>query len=146
MTNIFEPVTLTWKNVEYVIPPNRVLRAIAIIEDVIPMQELIANGEKGTAPIAKIACAFGAVLRYAGAKVTDDEVYAGMFVDAGSSAIPAAINNLMMMMIPRNVFPTKSEQAALGKSSAVAIGKNSSKARSKQSSVLPGLPPSSSGH
>ena len=49
-----------------------------------------------------IARAFAALLRYAGAKVTDDEVYVGMFIGNtdSKSAATTALLTLFAIMVP----------------------------------------------
>ena len=98
----FKEVKLGWNGTEYVIEPDRVLGAIARIEDIVTLEELSRFGAKQSLPRAKLAMAFGAVLRYAGAKkLTDDDVYHGMFGDERSSAnMMAAVTALMAMMVP----------------------------------------------
>jgi hypothetical protein len=88
---IFEEIRLRWDGREFVVTPDRVMACIAKIEDHITLVELKGYAERGTAPLGKLASAFAAVLRHAGARVTDEEVYAGMF---RSGAM------LLLMMIP----------------------------------------------
>lgn len=103
---IFEEITLSWNGEEYKIPPDKIMGAIAKIEDVITLKELGDYAVKGDAPLAKMAIAYATVLRYAGAKVNESEVYSAMF-DAGSSVnILTCINALLTMMIP----PKKDEE------------------------------------
>ncbi len=97
----FDAVTLAWAGSEYVIPGNRVMGAIARIEDVVTLEELGRYGERGTMPLAKLAMAYGAVLRYAGANVKDDEVFAGMFSDGQKQTdLVTALMSLLTMMLP----------------------------------------------
>lgn len=98
----FDDVEIEWKGTKYTIKKNRVLGAIARIEDVVTMSELQRFWDRGTAPMAKIAMAYGAVLRYVGVNVTDDEVYEGMFSkEKGSSEnVVASVAALVEMMIP----------------------------------------------
>jgi len=97
----FDAVTLAWAGFEYVIPANRVMGAIARIEDVVTLEELGRYGERGTMPLAKLAMAYGAVLRYAGAKVKDEEVFAGMFSDGQKqNDLVTALMSLLTMMLP----------------------------------------------
>lgn len=98
----FEDIRLEWAGKEYTIKSNRMLGAIARIEDVVTLSELQRFGARGTVPMAKIAMAYGAVLRYMGAEVTDDEVYAGMFgaTGTGADAVVNSISALVAMMIP----------------------------------------------
>jgi hypothetical protein len=62
-----EPVTLTWGADEFIIPPNRILVAIARVEDVITFTELADASQRGAYPLGKIASTYGNLLRYAGA-------------------------------------------------------------------------------
>jgi hypothetical protein len=97
----FEDIELPWSGKTFVIKSNRVMGAIARIEDVITLAELQAYAVKGAAPIAKLSMAYAAVLRYAGAQVTDEEVYEKSFVGGREQeAMVMAIMNLMKMMLP----------------------------------------------
>src|SRR5687767_11965225 len=101
MGNAFDNVVFNWRDKEYRIPANRMLGAIARIEEVITMGNLGLQVERGTPPVAKVAQAYAAVLRYAGARVTDDDVYCGMFAETNpKQAVAAAINTLFGIMVP----------------------------------------------
>lgn len=95
--SIFQPVTLKWNDDEYVIPANQVMGLIAQIEDAITLNELL--GKKG-APLGRVAMGYGAALRYAGARVTDEEVYQSMFGGESGATVQAAVTGLLTMMIP----------------------------------------------
>jgi hypothetical protein len=98
---IFEEIRLRWDGREFVVTPDRVMACIAKIEDHITLVELKGYAERGTAPLGKLASAFAAVLRHAGARVTDEEVYAGMFRSgAMQTQCKVAIETLLLMMIP----------------------------------------------
>lgn len=97
---IFEDVRLVWLDQEYMIKSTRVLRAIAQVEDVITLAKLREFYQRGEAPMARVALAYGGLLRYAGAKVTDDEV--AISINASNiDEIMAAIMALLMMMVPK---------------------------------------------
>lgn len=96
---IFDPVTLTWKGADHEVAPDKIMGLIARIEEIVTLSEIHAAAQKGGMPLAKLAMAYGSALRYAGARVADDEVYASFF-EAGSDAIPAAISALLSMMVP----------------------------------------------
>lgn len=100
---IFEPFHIGWNDESYVIAPDRVMGAIAVVEDVVTLKELWdTSHDRNTIQLAKLSRAFGALLRYAGSKITDEEVYLGMFV-AGSSTVAAAeqaFNALLTLMVP----------------------------------------------
>lgn len=64
------------------------------------LAELQRYSQKETAPVGKLAMAYGAVLRYAGARVDDDEVYSGLFTSgAPQQAIMQSITVLLAMMV-----------------------------------------------
>lgn len=99
---VFDDIRLGWAGQEYVIPAHRVMGAIARVEDVITLAELMRAEGRQTLPLAKVACAFGALLRYAGARVEDEAVYQGMFAGDGTGrdAAVAAVTALLTMMVP----------------------------------------------
>lgn len=96
---IFDPVTLTWKGADYEVAPDRIMGLIARIEEIVTLSEIHGAAQKGGMPLAKLAMAYGACLRYAGARVDDAEVYASFFTGSADS-IPAAISALLAMMVP----------------------------------------------
>lgn len=96
--------------------------AIARIEDVLTLKEIHdAASMRGTVKLARVASAYGAVLRYAGAKVTDEEIYSGMFggEGAGQQRITESLTTLLAMMIPPSRTPvTQSGNGSRRESSA----------------------------
>lgn len=96
--SLFQSVTLIWRGTEYKVPADQVMMLIAKVEDILTLPELM--NPKGR-PLAKISMAYGAALRHAGAKATDEEIYSAMFT-AGEQASAAtdAVNGLLMMMVP----------------------------------------------
>jgi len=131
----FEDIRLQWAGSDYVIRANRVLGAIARIEDVVTLNELQRFGARGTAPMAKIAMAYGAVLRYAGAKVTDEEVYAGMFGATGTSAdaVVESISALVAMMVPPQ-SKTAAKETPSGNAVPAATASSKRRTRSRSAS------------
>lgn len=102
---IFDPIKLSWNGHDYIILPDKVMGAIARIEDVITIDELGRYLGKKTAPLAKLAQAYASVLRYAGATVADEEVYAGMFkANQTQDVISTALSTLMAMMLPHDAI------------------------------------------
>jgi hypothetical protein len=101
MSSIFQPITLEWRDKRYVIPAERVMRAIAIVENHITLLELQRAAVNGSAPLAKIAGAFADVINYAGGTLSAEEVYLGMFGDgADVLKIQLAVVTLLQMMVP----------------------------------------------
>lgn len=109
---MFQPVEIVWKDQTYTIPANKVLGAIASVESVITLGELQQFAQRGTAPAAKLAMAFGVLLRYAGAAVTDAEIAGHVFAGADRGAVVEAIANLMQLMIPQQLRGEASSGAA----------------------------------
>lgn len=134
-SSVFEDIRLAWDGAEYVIPADRVLGAIARIEKHLTLKELHENAAgRDTLPLALISMAYGGVLRYAGAKVSDDQVYLGIFGAGGVAArdaVNAAVQGLLTMMIPPSAMVTAADRAAgkkkpaAAKSSRTRIGRRS---------------------
>lgn len=131
--SVFEPIKLGWRDREYVIPPDRVLRAIAIIEDHITLVELTRYAASGSAPLAKIASAFAAVINYAAGvpSLSADDVYAGMFGSSEDNArAQAAIGALLAMMVPPSARPVANGAAVKNSQGAGPASKSRLKRRS----------------
>lgn len=104
MAKIFDDIRLGWEGRKYVVPARQVMEAIAAIEAHITLQELTGYGQRGVAPMGRLANAYAAVLRLAGAPVTDAEVYLGMFKHgADHTTISNTVNGLLFMMIPPEI-------------------------------------------
>lgn len=106
---VFAPVTVEWQGKQYVIPPNKILGLIGRIESIevegagATIPELMATSRRrGTIKLSVLTAAWGAVLRYAGADVSDEQVYAGLFERNGSGAVETqtALLALMSIMLP----------------------------------------------
>lgn len=95
----FNDITLTWDGKKYKIAARSVLAVIATIEDIITIDELVKVAKRKTVPLSRVAMAYGAALRFAGAEVDDEDVYVGLFADGGSTAA-ASVQGLLSMMIP----------------------------------------------
>lgn len=103
MPAVFEDVKLQWRGDTYIIPSNRVMGAIARVEQHVTLNELYTSvDERGTIKIGTMAMAYGSLLRYAGAvTASDDDVYAGMFKDsADGNLMIEAIRGLIGLMMP----------------------------------------------
>lgn len=106
----FEPVTLGWKGESYTIPADRQLGLIAQIEDALAggsgQPALIILTRAGGPSYSRLAAAYGAALRYAGAQVGDEEVYLSIvegFADGGSDVaqtVQTAILALLAIIAP----------------------------------------------
>jgi hypothetical protein len=97
---IFQEIKLFWKEDEFVIPPDRILGAVAEIEEIVTLPDLLLMmGGKMT--MARLSRAYGVLLRYAGAKLTDDQVYGGL-VTRGETfeQMQVACIGLLAVMIP----------------------------------------------
>lgn len=105
----FEPVKLTWQGDEYVIEADRVMGAIHRVESVITLHELMDYQKRGTAPMARLASAYASVLQYAGCRVRDADVYAGMFAEGAAQAVSDSIDGLLALMVPPQTLQSQGE-------------------------------------
>ena len=109
MNKLFEEITLRFDSgdgkgpQDYPIPPEKIFGAIATVEEHVTLKEL-ADGvaRTGKVSMSRIAMAYAAVLKYAGAKdATPEQVYVSMFSHGLSDqSVAAAINGLLGLMIP----------------------------------------------
>jgi hypothetical protein len=81
----FEDVTITWRGTDYTIPAKGQMMLIAKLEDALSgdtgQQALSVLFRKEGPPYSRLAAAFGAALRHAGASVTDEDIYLSMQAD-----------------------------------------------------------------
>lgn len=138
MGGSFDDVVLTWAGIDYTIPATKMMGAIARIEDHVTLPELRNYGERGAVPLSRLASAFASVLRYAGAKLTDEDVYAEMFKgEAQQAAMAISVNILIAMMVPKSArgkLPVNGtgEAPAEGNSSTAATNSSSKKPTSSR--------------
>ncbi|MBD3803559.1 MAG: hypothetical protein IE919_10015 [Thioclava sp.] len=91
----FEPVTLSWGGKSYTVPADRQLMLIAEIEDALSdgtgTPAVLVLMRKGGPSYARLAGALGAALRYAGAEVSDQEIYLSVVGDIGRGDVRGVI-------------------------------------------------------
>jgi len=104
---IFEDVSLTWEGKDYRVSRNKIMGLIAAIEERIPFTKLHSSNP----PMSGIAQGYAAALRYAGARVSDEDVYASLFSSDGVG-ISQAISDLSVLMIPPDVIRKKMDASA----------------------------------
>lgn len=129
----FDDVHLEWKGKKLLLRSDRVLGGLARVESVITLPELSLYVSRGTAPPAKLSMAYGALLRYVGQDVTDDEVYLEMFgpETPANDMVMTAISMLFSMMIPKGAkTPAGSAPPGNGKPAAKGSSKGPTKSRS----------------
>ena len=99
----FEPVTLSWQGREFIVPADRQLALIARLEDALQgdgdKSAIEMLFRKGGPPHSALARAFGAALRYAGAQVTDDQVYLSIHTDIASGSAQMAYAKTASMIV-----------------------------------------------
>lgn len=109
---IFEDITLGFDGEEYVVKHTQMMKLIAIIEDIITLQELI---NKDSVKLSKLANAYAAALNFAGAKATVEDVYASLFGEGGASHVSEVITTLIMMMLPPSSYRPPEAEATTAK-------------------------------
>lgn len=132
---VFEEVALKWGGREYKIAPDSIMRLLAQIEEVVTMADLYRYSTQGRPPLAKLSTAFGMALRHAGAQVSDEEVYAGMFEGGGKDVQMRVFNSvqtLLALMIPPSALAASVEEGAAGKGDGAAVKSGSLQKRTKR--------------
>lgn len=111
---IFQTLTLHWQDQTYVIPADKVMGAIAVVEDVITFPEICIM-MTGKPRLARLAEAYGALLRYGGITITDAEVYDALFTKGTmKKQVGDALNTLLAIMTPPSAHLTEVEAPAEG--------------------------------
>lgn len=130
MAEIFSEVKLSWDGKDYLVPPGETMRVIAIVENHMSLGDIERYARANSVPLGKLSMAYGAALRFAGARVRDDEIYAAMFREGEmSERIGKAIGDLLMLMIPPEARNAAGEP---GKDPAAVAAAPSSRRRTKQ--------------
>ena len=102
----FEDVTISWRGVDYNIPAKGQMMLIAKLEDALSgdsgQQAMTVLFRKEGPPYSRLAAAFGAALRHAGAKATDEEIYLSMQADLANrskESRTATIQNCILALL-----------------------------------------------
>jgi hypothetical protein len=75
IVGVFTDIEMVWREKPYTIKSTRIMGAIAQVEDIITFPEVAAFMQRKTAPMARLCQAYAAMLKYAGARVTPDEIF-----------------------------------------------------------------------
>ncbi len=67
-------IRMNWRGEAYVIPAHKAFEVGAAVEEIVTLGEIGTWGNR--VPFFKVAKAYGTMLRFAGAKVTDGEIHA----------------------------------------------------------------------
>ena len=128
----FQPIALEWGGKPYLIPANKVMGAIATIEEAVTLVELLQMLAAGKPQLAKVSMAWGALLRYAGAAVDDQVVFRGMFAAETNETAMMGLVTALHMMVPTDVMvsPGKDTPAGNVRSAAALTSRKRSRQRS----------------
>jgi hypothetical protein len=97
----FTDIELVWGDLVYTIKSFRVMGAITQIEDVITFNEIAAFMRRGTAPMARLCQGYAAALKYAGAKVTGEDVYSAVYAEPEMQlAVLKAVTSILALALP----------------------------------------------
>ena len=103
MAAVFREVTLGWGGEEFSVTPTMAL--LNKIEQDISLSELAYRMSQGKVPMSQLAVVIGVMLRSAGAKVADDEVYQELMT-GDMDAVQSMAGSVMEAVFPQ---PKKSE-------------------------------------
>lgn len=98
-------IRIAYKGAEYVIPESRAFEIGEMVEDIAPLAEVLSWSKKPR--FFKMARCLGAMLRFAGANVTDREVHTELmaqFLSKDAHATMSAVfalTNVLMDGVPR---------------------------------------------
>lgn len=105
--SIFEDITLAWNGEEYIVEANNVMRLIAKIEDEITIRDLLDNPKP-----TRIAQAYSAALKHAGASASAEEVYGALFDKKSGAHIQDTVGALLIIMMPPSSYQPQGKPEA----------------------------------
>ena len=109
MSAVFREIQLGWRGKQYSITPT--MKLLNKIEQDISLSELAYRMSVGKVPMSQLAVVIGVMLRSAGAKVTDDEVYQEMMT-GDAEAVQGMAAAVMEAVFPQ---PKKSDPSSQAK-------------------------------
>jgi hypothetical protein len=91
-------IEMKWRGTVYTIPADRAFKAAMQVEDIVTFSEVHAWGAQPK--VYKLAAAFGAMLRFAGARVTDEAIVKEILRAGGDGQVMAmeAFNSLIHVL------------------------------------------------
>lgn len=104
--SIFEEFGITWNGEELVVPSDKVMGLVEVVEDIVTIEEL---HNKTGIKRAKMARAFASIINYAGGRATQEQVYNKFFEDGAQVQIQVIIERILFLMIPPEHLQSKSE-------------------------------------
>lgn len=114
-------IKLTFRGEEYIIPDSKAFQAGAVVEEIAGLYEVLRWVQEP--PLNKLSRCFGALLRFAGAKVSDREVHGDMVQVMGQGPYVAmlAVQSLIAVLMdgaPLEAPSSDDEGASSGKTKA----------------------------
>ena len=106
MAAVFREVNLGWAGEDYKITPT--MRLLNQIEQDISLSELAYRMSTGKVPMSQLAVVIGTMLRSAGAKASDEEVYQELMT-GDMDAVQSMATAVMEAVFPQ---PKKSDRPA----------------------------------
>ena len=105
---VFQDVVFGFKGEEYTVKSNKIMRLIAMIEDIVTLGDLTSGNIK----LSRLAEAYSACLNYAGAETEVETVYETLFGSGSSGVVQESITTLMMLMLPPSSYQPPEPKAA----------------------------------
>ena len=78
---IFTDIEMVWAGKTYTIKSHRMMGALAQVEQFVTGTELALFGQRQTIPLVRMCQAYAAVLKYAGARVSEEDIYQAVHED-----------------------------------------------------------------
>lgn len=98
---MFQDVTIKWDDKDVTIPASQVMRAIAVVEDVVTFDELVTMYHTKQFKRAKLADAFAALLRFLGHRAEAEQLWKAMHVREGVLLnLVGVLQTLMVLLMP----------------------------------------------
>lgn len=108
-------IKLTFRGQEYLIPDSKAFQAGAVVEEIATLYTVL-RWVNGDLPLNKLSQCFGALLRFAGAKVSDREVHRELVdvLGTGPAFAMTALQTLIAVLMDGAVLDDGSDAKSEG--------------------------------
>ena len=109
-------LTLTWDGVQYPVPERRIFALGEEVERIVTLVDI--QGWAARPQLRRMARSYATMLRFAGARVSDDEVFRAIVSNAEDGAVVAEAMQALMVALMGDAPPAAAEADPPGETSA----------------------------
>jgi hypothetical protein len=127
---VFDPIELVWEGKTLVIPQEQVFEVGIRVEEVLTMVELASYASSGRVPMFRLARAWSVILRHAGIRVSEEEVFVKMLKGKQTEQVALNVRILLAALMPSEEVLAENKSGNVSRGE-VKSSKKSSRPRSR---------------